>query len=247
MRVTRSSSLFFVAFVISGCGGGDGGGDGGRHPVTAGDPIGPERTGQYHLGPVDFEESEWHNACAPYPNSIRAITGDMLAGVSNTIAEPGSLCDACIEVTTAMGRKEILRVVTYGVSNQTGDLDVSPEAFEALNLDEFPRTMSWHLVACDNGAPLYVQFQTGAHQWWTSFWIRNPSMAIERVEVRNAKFPNGRTLTRGTDGTFTEGSGVGDGPFTIRVVGITGASIDIEMDAVHPGDVIAAEGNLPLE
>ena len=224
-----------------------GGGTGPGSPVTVGDPIGPDHSGQYHLGPVDFAESAFHNACAPYPGTIRTITGHMIAGVSNTVADPGSLCDACIEVTTAMGRTEVLRVVTYGASGSDGDLDVSPEAFEALNLDEFPRTMTWHLVACDNAEPLYVQFQTESHQWWTSLWVRNPTVAIDRVEVINAKFPDGRELERGTDGTFTENSGFGEGPFTLRVVGITGASIDIPMGAIDPGALIAAPGNIPLD
>ena len=244
-RSWASSLLATVsAVLVASCGDG---GTGPGAPVTVGDPVGPDHTGQYHLGPVDFQESEWHNACAPYPSSIRTITGNMLAGVSNTIASPGSLCDACIEVTTAMGRSEVLRVVTYGESGSDGDLDVSPEAYEALNLDEFPRTMTWHLVACDNAEPLYLQFQTEASQWWTSLWVRNPTMAIERVEVINARFPGGRTLERGTNGTFTESTGFGEGPFTIRVTGVTGASIDIAQEAVEAGALVPADGNIPLD
>ena len=82
----------------------------------------------------------------------------MLAGVSNSVAAPGSLCDACIEVTTAMDRTEVLRVVT-----------------------------------------------------------------------------------------FTESSGFGGGPFTLRVTGVTRASIDIALDGVEPGALVAAEGNIPLD
>jgi hypothetical protein len=239
----RSLVSAAAAWLVASCGDG---GTGPGAPVTVGDPVGPDHTGQYHLGPVDFAESEWHNACAPYPSSIRTITGNMIAGVSNSVATPGSLCDACIEVTTAMGRTEVLRVVTYGESGSDGDIDVSPEAYAALNLDEFPRTMTWHLVACDNTEPLYVQFQTEASQWWTSLWVRNPTMAIDRVEVINARFPGGRALERGTDGTFTESSGFGEGPFTLRVVGVTGASVDIAFDGVEAGALVAASGNIPL-
>ena len=241
---THSLLAAAAALLAASCGDG---GTGPGAPVTVGDPVGPDHSGQYHLGPVDFAESEWHNACAPYPSSIRTITGNMIAGVSNSVATPGSLCDACIEVTTAMGRTEVLRVVTYGESGSDGDLDVSPEAYAALNLDEFPRSMTWHLVACDNAEPLYVQFQTEASQWWTSLWVRNPTMAIERVEVINARFPGGRALERGTDGTFTESSGFGEGPFTLPVVGVTGASVDIPFDGVEAGALVAASGNIPLD
>lgn len=72
-------------------------------------------------------------------------------------------------------------------------------------------------------------------------------MAIERVEVINARFPGGRALERGTDGTFTESSGFGEGPFTLRVVGVTGASVDIPFDGVEAGALVAASGNIPLD
>lgn len=220
--------------------------DGPGHPITAGDPIGPDHAGQFHLGPVDFAETEWHNACAPYPRAIRTITGNMLAGVSDAVAEPGSLCDACIEVTTEAGRTAVLRVVTYGVTNEPGDLDVSPAAYDLLNAGEFPRAMSWHLVECDNGAPIHFQFQTGSSIWWTSLWVRNPSQAIASVEVRNAKYPAYHALTLASDGTYTDSSGFGEGPFTIRVTGESGATYEYEFDGVEAGALVVADGNLPL-
>lgn len=245
-RPTSNLSVAFAAIAIltsTSCGGG---GTNPGLPITAEGVIGSDHPGDYHLGPVDWAESQWHNACAPYPSHIRTITGDMLAGVSNTIAAPGSLCDACIEVTTGTGKSEILRVVTYGVSNATGDLDLSPEAYAALTSGEFPRSMSWHLVACDNGAPLFIQFQTQASQWWTSFWVRNPSMAIDHVAVQSANHPTFTNLTRGTDGTFTDVNGFGAGAFTLRVVGVTGASIDIPFTGVTAGALVEADGNIPL-
>lgn len=220
--------------------------DGPGLPLTAGAAVGPDHAGQYHLGPVDFAETVFHNACAPYPQTIRGITGNMIAGVSDTIATPGSLCDACVEVTTDLGRAAVLRVVTYGVSNTSGDLDLSPAAYEYLTQGEYPRSMSWHLVACDNGEPLYVQFQSDASQWWTSLWIRNPSMAIESVEVKSTNHPTFTALTLGTDGTYTDGGGFGAGPFTLRITGVTGATYEMDFDGVTGGALVAATGNMPL-
>lgn len=215
-------------------------------PLTAGAAVGPDNAGQYHLGPVDFAETVFHNACAPYPSAIKGITGNMIAGVSDTIATPGSLCDACIEVTTDLGRTAVLRVVTYGVSNTSGDLDLSPAAYSYLTEGEYPRAMSWHLVACDNGEPLYFQFQTDASQWWTSLWIRNPSMAIQSVEVRSANHPTFTALTLGTDGTYTDSDGFGAGPFTLRVIGVTGAAYEMDLPGVTGGALVQATGNIPL-
>lgn len=215
-------------------------------PLTAGAAIGADHAGQYHLGPVDFSETVFHNACAPYDRSIRAITGNMIAGVSDTIATPGELCDACIEVTTDHGKTAVLRVVTYGASNASGDLDLSPAAYAALSDGEYPRAMSWHLVACDNGEPLYLQFQTEASQWWTSLWVRNPSMAIASVEVQSAKHPSFTALELGTDGTYTDATGFGAGPFTLRITGVGGAVLLVDVPQVVGGALIAAPANLPL-
>jgi hypothetical protein len=58
-------------------------------PIVYGQP----HTGMYHLGPVDFAETQWHNACAPgggYVTSLREATGlggEYLAGVSNLYAQ----------------------------------------------------------------------------------------------------------------------------------------------------------------
>ena len=47
-------------------GDGSGGTAGAGDPTTTSDRLyGDVYSGQYHLGPVDFAESEWHNACAP--------------------------------------------------------------------------------------------------------------------------------------------------------------------------------------
>ena len=92
----------------------------------------------------------------------------------------------------------------------------------------------------------HFQFQTGSSIWWTSLWVRNPSQAIASVEVRNAKYPGYHALTLGTDGTYTDGSGFGEGPFTIRVTGESGATYEAEFDGVEAGALVVADGNLPL-
>jgi hypothetical protein len=65
--------------------------------------------GVYHLGPVDFSESQYHNACAPlggYRDDLYMSTGlggEYLAGVSNELSQSGGICDACILIETATG------------------------------------------------------------------------------------------------------------------------------------------------
>ena len=65
VRACALSAL--VALVVCGCGssdedGGDPANVGGGGGSTATDTFGELHDGEYHLGPVDFAESEWHNA-----------------------------------------------------------------------------------------------------------------------------------------------------------------------------------------
>ena len=114
-------------------------------PTTDAEVLGEPHAGQYHLGPVDFAETEWHNACAPggsqYRSSLRDATGlggEYLAGVSNQYAQTGGVCDACILIKTATGRSIVARVVTYGVEQEAGDIDVSPSVFDSIHSRRVP-------------------------------------------------------------------------------------------------------------
>jgi hypothetical protein len=66
------------------------GGDTGTNPgppTTSGATLGDAHQGLYHLGPVDFAETQWHNACAPGGGKYRpelqdsvGLGGEYLAG-----------------------------------------------------------------------------------------------------------------------------------------------------------------------
>jgi expansin (peptidoglycan-binding protein) len=183
--------------------------------------------GEFHEGPVDYEETEWHNACAPatkYAPVIRQAEGNLLAGLWNGVANVAGYCDACIYVETARGKTALLRVVTYGETTDNS-IDVSPEAFQILNSGEYPRTMSWQFAKCPDTGRIMYEFQTGSSQWWTSLWVRNARVPITKVEVRSPNHANYVALTRGSDGTLTDAGGFGEGMFSIRLTGIDGQQV----------------------
>jgi len=239
--------LLLVPAAAAACGGGD---DGGSpvpdQLVTYGSPY---TGGQFHLGPVDWEESQWHNACAPgggYDGTIRALEGDYLAGLWNGIPDVAGLCDACIYVTTDQGKSALLRVVTYG-DTSTNSIDVSPAAYAVLDSGEFPRSMTWQLARCNDTGAIHYEFQTGSNPWWTSLWVRNARVPIDRVEVTSVNHAQPITLARGSDGTLTDASGFGEGRFTITVVGIDGQTISDTFDwpaAGIAGQMLVGHGNL---
>jgi len=187
----------------------------------------PYTMGQYNLGPVDYSESQFHNACAPstkYDPRVQAVEGTLLAGLWNGIPNVAGYCDACIYVTTAMGKSALLRVVTYG-DTSTNSIDTSTDAYSALNQNEYPRDMTWQFAECPDTGPMMYEFQTGSNAYWTSLWVRNARVPLAKVEVESANHTSWIELTRGSDGTLTDASGFGTGSFTIRSTGVDGTQI----------------------
>lgn len=203
-------------------------------------------SGQYQLGPVDFAETQWHNACSPaggYPSELQNSTGlggEYLAGLASEHADAGGTCDACILIKTATGRSIVARVVTYGTETEPGDIDVSPSVYQALNTGEYPRTMTWQFAKCPDTGTLMYEFQTGSNVWWTSFWVRNPRVPVTTVEVQSANHASFVTLSRGTDGTLTDASGFGDGSFTLRLTAMDGQVITDTFPSFSPGQLITS-------
>ena len=209
---------------------GSSGGDTFVPPVDAGPVVtyGSAYTGGlYHLGPVTYDESSFHNACAPgtkYAPAIQTLEGNLLAGLWNGIPNVAGYCDACIWVTTAKGKTALLRVVTYG-DTSTNSIDVSPEAYSILNVGENPRDMTWQFAKCPDTGPVVYEFQTGANEWWTSLWVRNARVPLAKVEVQSVNHSSFIELQRGSDGTLTDASGFGNGPFTLKLTGIDGSTV----------------------
>jgi hypothetical protein len=204
--------------------------------------LGEVHRGEYHLGPVEWSGS-FPNACSPYVDSVEQREGDFLVGLSGELAGDGSLCDAPVELRTDAGNVIVGRAVTYGVSNGPNDADVSQSIFDAIHEGEFPRAMEWQLVRLAEPGPLLVQFQSGAHIDWTSFWVRNPAVAIASVEASSSR--HGFTvLRRETDGTFNDDGGFGAGAFTLRVTGVDGSVREASFDGFTGGALLELPGNL---
>src|SRR5262249_30212921 len=179
----------------------------------------PFTGGQFNLGPVDYAETQWHNACAPgtkYAAPVIAVEGDLLAGLWSGVPNVAADCDACILVTTDGGKSALLRVVTYGDTTMNS-IDVSPSAYAMLDTGVYPRAMTWQFARCADTGPMLFEFQTQANPYWTSLWVRNPRAPIAKVEVQSANHAAFAELARGNDGTLTDASGFGTGDFTFRI------------------------------
>ncbi len=92
------------------------------------------------------------------------------------------------------------------------------------------------------------EFQTGSSEWWTSLWVRNARVPLSKVEVKSPNHGSFFELTRGSDGTLTDGGGFGNGSFSIRLTGIDAS--EVTDDFSWPGGGIAGQtlegkGNFP--
>jgi len=248
--------LTLTALLHVGCGSGEGsnGGGGARSngdsssrggpPTTSGDTFGDAHQGVYHLGPVDFDETMWHNACAPrekYRAELRestGLSGEYLAGVASAFNAGGAVCDACILIETGKGKSIIARVVTYGVEQADGDIDVSPAVYEAIHQNEFPRNQTWHFARCPDVGPMEYEFQTGSNPYWTSLWVRDPRIPLTKAEVKKSGAKDFVELQRGGDGTLTDPSGFGTGAFTLRLTAMDGQIITDELAGFEPGELV---------
>jgi hypothetical protein len=245
----RGFGLLCVALLSSACSSDDakgttGGSSMNGPPTTSGDPFGESHAGLYHLGPVDFAETEWHNACAPgtkYRPELRdsvGLSGEYLAGVANAFNQGGAVCDACILIETAKGKSIVARVVTYGVEAADGDIDVSPSVYQELFQNEDPRKQTWHFAHCPDEGPLQYEFQTEANIYWTSLWVRNPAVPLVKAEVKKAGAKDFVELQRAGDGTLTDASGFGEGAFTLRLTAMDGQVITDDLPGFEPGQLV---------
>jgi hypothetical protein len=249
----------FDGGVGGGAGGGggsrDAGADGGGGSGGSGGGTGAgwqrlHTGGQFHLGPVDWEESQWHNACAPDPGYLPAVAlaeGTLLAGLWNGVPGVADACDACVLVETARGRSGVLRVVTYGDTTPES-LDVSPAAFTLLDSGEYPRAMTWRFAPCPAGGAVLYEFKAASSEWWTSLWVRNARLPLAKVEVQSQRHPGFVPLTRGSDGALTDAAGFGVGPFTLRLTSVDGQEFldTFAWPAGGPGGkLLTGHGNFP--
>ena len=213
-------------------------------PATTGEVFGETHAGSYHLGPVDWAGTQWNNSCSPYPAAVQALEGVYLAGVDNSLNGAGQLCDACALITTRLGKTVLVRIITTGASNAPGDLDLSPEAYQAIHQEDpmgtpaNPRPMTWQLAKCAAGSTIRLQYQTQANPDWTSLWVRNPRLPIDRLEVQSSRHAAFFSLRRETDGTWNDDSGFGAGAFTLKLTGRGGAVLTQKFDDFQPGALV---------
>src|SRR5689334_18054185 len=221
-----------VLVVISGCGG---------DPDSDDDP-GP---GSCEAAPPDVSgEGTYYNADGTGNCSFDASPGDlMVAALNAPDYRSAALCGACLEVTGPSGSVTV-RVVDQCPECKHGDLDLSPQAFQRLAPLAAGRIpITWHQVACEVTGPIAYHFKDGANAYWTAIQVRNHRYPIAKLEaMQGAAYA---LVPRLDYNYFVQASGLGTGPYMLRVTDTRGHTVE---DAdIALGDSITRPGSHQFE
>ena len=208
------------------------------------------------LGPVDFAESEFHNACGLedgtiYPKAIQDLYGNYIIGLDGeNIPNVESHCDNCAQLT-ANGKTIIAHVVTYGIENGVDAIDLSPEARTALGLSNNNWTGTWQFCSCPtNGTPIYYEFDsrqwTDQNFWYMRIWTRNQHLPVALLETKLGSSA-WVAASQQSDGAWQTQSGVDFGKgFQVRVTAVDNQQLTDTIAAptgLDPANPVAGHAN----
>lgn len=186
------------------------------------------------IGDGTYYSADGTGAC-----SFDASPDDLMVAAMNAPDyATAAWCGACLEVTGPMGTVTV-RVVDECPGCAHGDLDLSPQAFQMIApLSAGRVSIMWHEVACTVSGPIAYHFKDGSNPYWTAIQIRNHRYPIAKVEamVGSAYQDIGRVDYN----YFVDTSGLGAGPFALRVTDARGHVL--EDSGVPLGDNTTSSG-----
>jgi len=172
--------------------------------------------------------------------SFDASPNDLLvAAMNHPDYGTAQWCGACVAVTGPKGTVTV-RIVDQCPECLTGSLDMSPQAFDMIADHAAGRVpITWHEVACDVTGPIDYHFKDGANAYWTAIQIRNGRYPIAKVEaMKNGAYVE---VPRLDYNYFVDASGLGAGPYQLRVTDQRGHVV--EDTGIALGDNVTRTGS----
>jgi len=212
-------------------------------PACAGGPASDGDAGTGSCASVVAEASgdgTYYNADGTGNCSFDASPDDLLVAAMNAVDyHTAAPCGACLAVTGPHGSVTV-RVVDQCPECRHGDLDLSPQAFQRLSPLAAGRIpITWHEVACDVSGPIAYHFKDGANAYWTAIQLRNHRYPIAKLEaMQGGAYVE---VPRVDYNYFVQASGLGPGPYSLRVTDTRGHAI--EDASIALGDSITRAGS----
>ncbi len=208
--------------------------DGGSTPRTDGGPIAACSGSLSATGQATYYDFADGSGACGFPAQT---SGELLVAAMNApMFDHANVCGMCAHVSGPMGEVTV-RVVDLCPECPSGNLDLSPAAFMHLSpLSAGRIPITWQEVPCDVSGPIVYHFKDGSNAYWTALQIRNHRHRIATVEamVGGAWMP----IERLDYNYFVDASGLGAGPYHLRVTDIHGHVVE---DTMVPGGLDDAD------
>ncbi len=168
------------------------------------------------IPPAENGQGTYYAADGTGNCSFDASPNDLMVAAMNAADYANAAwCGACLDVTGPSG-EVVVRVVDQCPGCQHGDLDLSQQAFEMIApLSAGRVAISWHEVACPETGPIAYRFKEGSNAYWVAIQIRDHRWPIGKLEAQTGSAWT--ELPRADYNYFVAATGLGDGPFTLRV------------------------------
>jgi expansin (peptidoglycan-binding protein) len=170
----------------------------------------------------------------------RSASGDLVAALNGPDYAHAAWCGACLAVS-GPGGEVVVRVVDQCPGCKHGDLDLGRDAFARIAPLSAGRVrITWQEVACPVSGPIAYQLKSGSNASWVAIQLRNHRYAIDKLEARRSD-GSYQALARADYNYFVAPSGLGAGPFALRVTDVRGQVL--EDSAIALGDAVSRPGS----
>ena len=164
-----------------------------------------------------------------------------IAALNNPDWENAAWCGACADVQGPNGSVQV-RIVDRCPECQSGDLDLSPTAFDQIADRAAGRvSITWNFVACNVGGNVAYRFKDGTNPGWAAILVENHRLPITSLEW-STDGQNWQAAQRQDYNYFVVSSGVGAGPVYVRITAVDGQVIEDTLPTVHEYLVVDGSG-----
>jgi expansin (peptidoglycan-binding protein) len=173
------------------------------------------------LGRGTYYDADGSGSCSfdPSPGDL------MVAALNAPDYDHAAWCGACLAVSGPRG-DVVVRVVDQCPGCQHGDLDLSRQAFAKIApLSAGRVSIAWREVACPVTGPIAYRMKARSNAQWTAIQLRNHRYAIAGLSVRGAAGAY-QPIARSDDNYFVAPSGLGAGPYALRVTDVHGQVLE---------------------
>ncbi|MFJ5598250.1 expansin EXLX1 family cellulose-binding protein [Micromonospora parva] len=188
-----------------------------------------------HTGKATFYDSKGAGGNCSNPS---APANRLYVALGPTEYSAGAACGGFLDVVGPKGTVRVL-IMDQCPECQPGHLDLSREAFARI-ADPVQGVVPVTYRAVVNPplpGPLTFRIKEGASQWWFAVRVGNHGNPLRSVEVRQRDSDPWQPAARQDYNYWLIASGVGPGPFTLRVSDVYGNRVTVGGIRMAPGQV----------